>query len=136
MFDNFCKGHEIQNYTITKEIALDWCQKRLNEKDITRRSRGGEMQRFSVFLSKQGYPSYFLPVLPKQGETHTPYIFTKDELKRIFERLAPFNRPMPRQTYLTYPLLIVFFMLWAAYSEAIQYKGDVDAENGSFYPAL
>ncbi|KTE90270.1 hypothetical protein AT727_24725 [Desulfitobacterium hafniense] len=133
MFDNFCKGHEIQNYTITKEIALDWCQKRLNEKDITRRSRVGEMQRFSVFLSKQGYPSYFLPVLPKQGETHTPYIFTKDELKRIFERLdtlIPTNASPNR--HLTYPLL--FRMLYGCglrISEALSLtKGDVDAENG------
>lgn len=133
MFDNFCKGYEIQNYTITKEVALAWCQKRPNEKDVTRRSRVGEMQRFSVFLSKQGYPSYFLPVLPKPGETHTPYIFTKDELGRIFERLdslIPTNVSPNR--HLTYPLL--FRMLYGCglrISEALALtKGDVDAENG------
>ncbi len=57
LFDNFCKGYEIQNYTITKEIALTWCKKRPNEADATRYSRVSEMQRFAQYLCKQGYPS-------------------------------------------------------------------------------
>lgn len=133
MFDNFCKGYEIQNFTITKELAVAWCQKRPNEKDVTRRSRVGEMQRFSVFLSKQGYSSYLLPSLPKQGEMHMPYIFTKDEMGRIFERLdalIPTNASPNR--HLTYPLLFrVLYGCGLRISEALSLtKGDVDAENG------
>lgn len=75
LFDNFCKGYEIQNYTITKEIALTWCKKRPNEADATRYSRVSEMQRFAQYLCKQGYPSYLLSALPKCGEQHVPYIF-------------------------------------------------------------
>lgn len=133
MFDSFCKGYEIQNFTITKELAVAWCQKRPNEKDVSRRSRVGEMQRFSVFLSKQGYPSYLLPALPKQGEMHTPYIFTKDELRRIFERLDTLilTNSSPNR-HLTYPLLIrILYGFGLRISEALSLKkGDVDAENG------
>lgn len=133
MFDNFCKGYEIQNYTITKEIAVAWCQKRPNEKGVTRRGRVGEMQRFSVFLSKQGYPSYLLPALPKSGEQHVPYIFTIDELKCIFERLDHLEEScLSPFRHLVYPLL--FRMLYGCglrISEALSLcRQDVDVENG------
>lgn len=136
MFDNFCKGYEIQNFTVTKELAIAWCQKRVNEKDVTRRGRVGEMQRFSVFLSKQGYPSYLLPALPKQGEMHTPYIFTKDEMRRIFERLdaLTFTNASPKR-HLAYPLLFrILYGCGLRISEALSLtKGDVDAEKGMLH---
>lgn len=132
MFDNFCKGYEIHDYTITEEIAIAWCQKRPNEKDPTRRSRVGEMQRFAVFLNRQGYPSYLLPVLPKTGEQHVPYIFTKDELASIFEHLdnlEPTNVSPCR--HFVYPLL--FRMLYGCglrISEVLSLcKQDVDMDN-------
>lgn len=52
MFDNFCKGYEIKDYTITKEIASAWSKKRPNEADATRFSRVSEMQRFSQYLCR------------------------------------------------------------------------------------
>ena len=133
MFDNFCKGYEVQNYTITKEIAVAWCKNRPNEKDITRHGRVGEMQRFAQYLCQQGYPSYLLPALPKRGETHTPYIFSKEELHHIFERLdnlIPTNASPNRHH--TMPLL--FRMLYGCglrISEALSLlKSDVDLDNG------
>ncbi|MDR1703867.1 MAG: tyrosine-type recombinase/integrase [Clostridiales bacterium] len=136
MFDNFCKGYDIQNYTITEDIALDWCKLRPNEKEIFRHSRAAEMQRFSVFLTKQGYPSYLLPGLPKKGELHTPYIFTHDEIKRIFERLdklEPTNASPIRHKAM--PLLIrVLYGCGLRISEALSLvKNDVDVHKGVFH---
>lgn len=136
MFDNFCKNFEIQNYTITKEIALAWCKKRPNERDATRYSRVGEMQRFAQYLCNQGYPSYLLSALPKYGEQHVPYIFSVDELHRIFERLdalEPTNLS-PNQ-HLTMPLL--FRMLYGCglrISETLTLlKSDVDLNDGTIH---
>ena len=133
MFDNFCKGYEVKNYTITKEIALTWCKQRPNEADATRYSRVGEMQRFAQYLCRQGYPSYLLPALPKCGEQHVPYIFSMDELHRIFERLdtlVPTNLSPNR--HLTMPLL--FCMLYGCglrISEALALlKSNVDLKDG------
>ncbi len=67
--------------------SLAWCKKRPNEADTTRYGRVGEMQRFAQYLCQQGYPSYLLAALPKCGEQHAPYIFSVEELHRIFERL-------------------------------------------------
>ena len=103
-FDDFCKAYKIENYSITEDIAIAWSKQRPNESEVYRNSRIGVMQRFSQFLCMQGYPSYFLPSLPRAHSNHTPHIFTYDELHRIFYRLddmqttsaAPFrNLVMP-----------------------------------------
>ena len=44
MFDNFCKGYEVHDYTITKEIATAWCTKRPNEKEKRPHGRTGKWQ--------------------------------------------------------------------------------------------
>lgn len=133
MFDNFCKNYEIQNYTITKKVALEWSKKRPNEADATRHSRVSEMQRFSQYLCKQGYPSYLLPALPKCGEQHVPYIFSVDELHRIFERLdtlTPTNLSPNR--HFVMPLLFrILYCCGLRISEALNLlKSDVDLNDG------
>lgn len=133
MFDNFCKDYDIQNYTITEELALAWCKLRPNEKEVFRHSRVGEMQRFSIFLAKQGYPSYILPGLPKNSELHSPYIFSEDEIRRLFERLdalEPTNSSPIR--HLALPLLIrMLYGCGLRISEALSLlKSDVDIAKG------
>ena len=133
MFDIFCKSFDIQNYVITEEIALAWCKKRPNEKDVTRHNRVSEMQRFSTFLVKQGYPSFLFPELPKKGVLHTPYIFSMEEMKRIFDRLdalTPTNISPIR--HLAIPLLFrVLFGCGLRISEALALeKRDVDLDKG------
>lgn len=133
MFDNFCKGHNIQNYTITEEIAMAWCKLRPNEKEVSRHSRVSEMQRFSVFLTKQGYPSYLMAALPKKGELHTPYIFSKEEIQRIFQRLDTLERTnVAPIRHLVFPLLIrMLYGCGLRISEALALmKGDVDTPKG------
>jgi integrase len=133
MFDNFCKGYDIKDYAVTEEIALAWCKKRPNEKDVSRYGRVNEMQRFSEFLVKQGYQSYLLPGLPKRGELHQPYIFTVDEMQRIFKRLddlEPTNIAPIR--HLAIPLLFrILYGCGLRISEALALeKSDVDIDNG------
>lgn len=133
MFDNFCRDYEIDNFTITKEIAIEWSRQRPNESEVYRNERIGIMQRFSEFLCQQGYTSYLLPACPKAHSNHIPYIFSKDELHRIFERLdnlAPTNSAPFR--HLIMPVL--FRMLYGCglrISEALNLtKKDVDLEHG------
>ncbi len=135
-FDNFCKKYDVQNYAITKEIAFEWCKILPNEKDVTRNSRVGLMQRFALFLNKQGYQSYLLPALPRQGARHVPYIFTKCELKRIFQildNLAPLNSYPNR--HLMYPVLVrMLYGCGLRISEALSLtKEDVNIGDGILY---
>lgn len=133
MFDNFCKDYKVDNFTITKEIAIEWSRQRPNESEVYRSGRIGVMHRFSEFLCQQGYTSYLLPARPKAHSEHTPYIFSKDELHRIFERLdnlVPTNSAPFR--HLVMPVL--FRMLYGCglrISEALNLtKKDVDLEHG------
>jgi len=131
MFDNFCKNYDVEDYIITEEIALAWGKIRPNEKENFRYSRVSEMQRFSVFLSKQGYPSYLLAGMPQKGELHTPYIFTKEEMKRIFERLdalEPVNSSPYR--HLSFPVFFrILYGCGLRISEAlILQKRDIDID--------
>lgn len=131
-FDDFSKDFNVTNYTITEELALAWCKKRPNEKEVSRHSRIGEMQRFSVFLSAQGYPSYSLPTMPKRGNNHQPYIFTEDELSRIFHRLDNLQPTTASPIrHLSFPLLFrILYGCGLRISELLNMqKGDVDIEN-------
>ena len=132
MFDNFCKDYEIQNSTITEELAVAWAKQRPNESEVYRHSRVSEMHRFSVFLSKQGYPSYLLLALPRKGERHTPYIFTQDEIRRIFMRLDTFEPTNRTTRHLVFPVLIrVLYGCGLRISEALALtKTDLDIEHG------
>ena len=82
-FDNLCKAHDIQTPIITKEVALEWYKQRPNEKLSSRRDRVQVLQQFSEFLCQQGYPSFLFPELPKDGENHEPYIFSREELRDL-----------------------------------------------------
>ncbi len=117
---------------ITEELALAWCKKRPNEKEVSRHSRIGEMQRFSLFLSSQGYPSYLMPAMPKRGNPHQPYVFTEDELSRIFKRLDTLQPTTASPIrHLSFPLLIrILYGCGLRISELLNMqKCDVDAEN-------
>ena len=108
--------------------------------DYSFRAPGGVGSSVSAYVPLQGnrvakfhYPSYLLPALPKCGEQHVPYIFSVEELRRIFEwldTLIPTNLSPNR--HLTMPLL--FRMLYGCglrISEALALlKSDVDLKDG------
>ena len=131
-FDDFCKTRNVTDYTITEELAKEWYQRRPNEKDSSRRDRVQVLQKFSEFLCHQGYPSYLFPVLPKRGENHEPYIFSKEELHRLFARIDALEPNNYSTGYLVYPVLFrTLYGCGLRISEALNLKKeDVDVNNG------
>ena len=131
-FDNFCKDYEVSNFTITEEIAVAWYVRRLNEKDSSRRDRLHVTQKFSEFLCKQGHPSYLFPVLPKRSEYHPPYIFSKTEIQKLFDRLDELEPTNFSTGYFVYPLLFrTLYGCGLRVSEALSLrKKDIDLEQG------
>lgn len=131
-FDNFCKKYDIQNYEITEALVTEYCVRHLNESDSARRDRVSMMRLFAEFLVKQGHSSYVLPELPKGGSPHTPYIFTKDEIRRLFERLDALEPTNFSTGHLMFPLLFrVLYGCGLRIFEALSLlKCDVDIEKG------
>lgn len=133
VFDTFSKDYEIHNYELTKEIVLDWAKKRPNEKDSTRSSRIMYLQHFATFLNSQGYIGYIAPPQKYRYPQHTAYVFTKDEMRRLFNSLDQMS-PSPCSPYrhLAFPLL--YRMLYGCgfrISELLNLKfGDIDLDKG------
>ena len=81
---------------LTKEIVQAWSLQRLNEGIRNLRRRAYVLRQFALYLNSLGYEAYIiLPESNTRYYTFTPYIFTHDEIKRIFassDRLCPSRR--------------------------------------------
>ena len=131
-FDNFCKDFNIEDYKITEELMIAYAVKRPNEADNTKLERLSTVRSFAQFLANQGYQSYILPELPKRCSKHIPYIFTKDEISRIFEYVDNIKPSKVSTAHLMFPFLFrILYGCGLRISEVMSLlKSDVDAETG------
>jgi integrase len=83
-FDRFAAEVGVDEIRVTKKLADEWAAKRPTESDSTCYKRVLYLIQFTQFLNDTGYPSY-VPRLPASYKsTFTPYVFSKDEITRIF----------------------------------------------------
>jgi len=132
-FDNFSKDFDVQGFHITRELAYAWCQKRPNESNCYHSNRIYEMRKFAEFLVRQGYESYMPRLKLRKESGHTPYVFTVDEMSRIFKHLDQMTpSPCSSLKHLSFPLL--YRMLYGCglrISEALNLTlKDVDIQAG------
>lgn len=135
-FDNFSKAYPVDTFVISEELVSAWSKKRPNESEANRYNRVMEMYRFSKFLVQQGYLPDFIACKPKKNSTHTPYIFTANEIRQIFQvtdSLKPCDSVPFR--HLVMPLLFrVLYGCGLRVSEAINLRlADVDLDNGTLH---
>ncbi len=132
-FDTFSKAYEVNNYELTKDIVLDWGKKRPNEGDAHRSARILNLQHFATFLNGQGYIGYVAPPQNFHYSQHTAYVFTHDEMKRLFATLDNIEySPHSPYKHLAFPLL--YRMLYGCgfrISELLNLVlNDVDIQDG------
>ena len=84
--DDFFYVIGTSNIGITRDQAELWCTKRPNENPVNHAARIGHMNQFSRYLNDMGYTSY-VPHSVRCNSTYTPYIFSKLEMKQIFEAI-------------------------------------------------
>ena len=133
IFDTFSKDFDVNNYELTKDIVLEWAKKRPNEHDTHRSTRIMYLQHFATFLNAQGYNGYVAPPQKFHYSQHTAYVFTKEEIKRLFDSLDDMEySPCSPLKHLVFPLL--YRMLYGCgfrISELLNLTiDDVDVENG------
>ena len=83
--DRFC----VENYPnitiLSQDIVLHWMQKRPCEKSGGLSTRACTIRKFGTYLDGMGLEAYILPLKFVGGSSSfTPYIFTDDELARLF----------------------------------------------------
>lgn len=132
-FDNFSKSYDIHNYEITEKLAFDWSASKNGERETYRSARIALMRQFALFLSERGFKTFMQPFVFRRENTHTPYIFTKDEIKRIFQVVD--NMEYSKKSiyqHKVYPML--YRMLYACgfrINEVLSLKlKDIDLDSG------
>lgn len=132
-FDTFSKDYEIKNYELNEDIVIAWTKKRLNEGEAHRSARILCLQHFATFLNSQGYYGYVSPPQKYHSSQHTAYVFTHDEIKKLFKSLDSMEySPCSPWRHITFPLL--YRMLYGCgfrISELLNLTvKDVDIEQG------
>lgn len=83
-FDTFAAQKGLCNTTITKELAEEWGKKRPNEANDTWSHRNFFLRQFCIYLSNIGYDTYIPSKVIIKPDKFIPYIFSDEELNKIF----------------------------------------------------
>lgn len=109
-FDRFTQSQNCKSIGLTKELCELWGTKRPNESDSTCYHRVNNIRNFSMYLNSLGFQSY-VPRQPKNYKTtFVPYIFSHDEINRVFNVCD--HLPITGYSNLTWILPAVFRLIY------------------------
>ena len=134
-FDKFTLAKYPKTTILTKEIVLDWCNKKTYEAQANQCSRASIIRQFGVYLDSIGVPAYVIPkrYYPKEKQ-YMPYIYTVDELKNFFAETnkCHYCCECPYRHFIMPVLFRMLYMCGLRVSEARFLKiADVDLKNGT-----
>ena len=132
----FCRFTEQYGLTapvLTRELAMDWTAPREGEAEKSRLHRVSLLNQFSKYLKLTGHEVCSLPSGNWKQSSFTPYVFTHEEIGRIF-LAADSIRPIAQARDLHKELPVLFRLLYGCglrVSEAVGLRcRDVDLEKG------
>lgn len=94
-FDAFASREGLEKIQITKDLAMKWCKRRSGEASDTFSHRTNFLRQFAIYLCNLGYEAYLPQRLPVKKDSFSPYIYSTEEINRIFEaadRLELFDK--------------------------------------------
>jgi integrase/recombinase XerD len=137
-FDQYCCEKNVAEPSIDETLANDWLMLKSNEKHNTHTARISALKGFSDYLASVGkqvdwhpHPGY-----TARSYRYVPYIFTKEELTRIFTAADALPKPYGASCFhLVFPAVLrVLYGCGLRISEALSLKNkDVDLVNGFLY---
>jgi integrase len=118
---------------LPKAAVLAWNSRRRNEHVKTQQQRVNTVRAFAEYLNTKGITAYVCPRLRTNSSNYVPYIFSNDELSRLFYAID--NRPnIVRGLKNWYIMPMLFQTLYACglrVSEVVNLrKCDVDLDDG------
>lgn len=137
-FDTFAYNRGVTEIVLTKELVMDWTVRKPNETLSTQGGRISLLRGLAQYMKRIGYSAFIHPraMVALDRYVYIPYIFTSDEIKRIFEACDnyPSNDVTPNR-HLVLPLL--FRLLYGCglrISEALNLTiQDVDLNKSTLY---
>lgn len=130
-FSLLSKNYDLSGKKVPLELLESWSMRRINEKSSTHSSRVNTILQFCRYAESYGFKVNY-PEIPKiKIKKYQPYIFTKEEISRIFEATDSI-KPYPGSLrHIQVPILyrlIYSCGLRATETANIKYE-DVDLEN-------
>lgn len=83
--DRCISKKNIIQLSLSTEFIIDWCTKRNNEARRTWYGRIIVFREFTIYLRNNGIDVYVPPRPKHPSDSYVPYVFTHDEIKRLFE---------------------------------------------------
>lgn len=108
-FDSFLVQNNYSLDYISKELIEKWSMQLETEKKNTRNDRVNKVNGFCEYLNSVGVKAY-VSYARLSGETTTPYVLSKDEIKTLFEVID--EESSSKNSVKHYPFMLpVFFRL-------------------------
>lgn len=137
-FDRYCIEKGINEAVITRELVDGWLMTKQSDSDSTRGHRISTLKCFNDYLGTKGIKTDWMPHPGYAGRyrRYTPYIYTQDEMSRIFANAD--NLPMPfsgSRIDLVFPAVIrVLYGCGLRVSEALALRvKDVNLKDGFIF---
>ena len=132
-FDNTMRINHIDSDALTENAVLLWTAPRAGEAPKNQLIRISAMRIFAAYLIQRGEEAYMCPYPhQKDIQVYQPYIFTKDEVFRIFDAAdnIRYDRRSPR-LHLTTPVIVkTLYGTGMRISEVLNLKRrDIDLEH-------
>ena len=131
-FIRFVESYELKSLCLPQGVVTDYCMRRTEETPKTHSNRCSDIRQFTAFLNTNEFEAYVPKIPRKVCSDFIPYIFTHDEMERIFATVDSIKPHTRYNCADVYPVL--FRMLYGCglrISEALDIRiRDVDLRNG------
>lgn len=137
-FDSFVYSRHFRDANLTKQLVLDWTAHKPNEKVSTQHARISLLRGLAEYMNRMGYPAYVYPnaMVTVDRYAYIPYIFSKDEMKRIFDVCDQYSSSncTPNRHLVLQLILRILYGCGLRISEAVHLTiQDVDLNKGLLY---
>jgi len=133
-FDQYAVRQGVSGEKLPKELVTGWAEKSPYEADKSWRNRLSAVRLFAAYLNSVGIEAYVLPPSRKRKtQEYIPYIFTDDEIHRLFEAADKMEYlPASPYAHIVFPVLVrMLYGCGLRISEACKLRvRDVDLKNG------
>ena len=138
-FDSFAHSNYPTETILTKQLVMEWTARKPNETISTQCGRISLIRGLAEFMNRMGYPAFVYPraMVTVNRYAYIPYIFSNDEIRKIFEVCEDYaatkiGTPVRK---LDLPLLIrMLYGCGLRISEAVNLNcEDVDLNKGILY---
>lgn len=135
IFDRYTQSINLTKKKFTKELIMNFINSIENISDSTKALYASCMRQFGIYLNRYYDDAYILPNKYFQRKYNfVPYIFTEEEIKKIFEALKESYTNFPLKQKQIYLILKLLFSTGMRISEVLNLeRKNINYKNNTIY---